>query len=108
MNPTSNKTSPAGAADTCKQSASSPPEQAGQPASRLEKSPIERFAEEANKIQKRCACIVWDADECGKGRAPCGDFERSVWFEEYHEPCECSCHEDIGELELEIFGEWEQ
>jgi hypothetical protein len=72
-----------------------------------EKSEIEQFAEGANAIQKSCACIRWDARECieARYRRPMDDIERnSGWEDCLDEVCECRCHDEIGQLEEDIYG----
>lgn len=74
---------------------------------RPKKSVVEQLAEGANKIQKRCACIRWDARECieARYRRPMDDTERhSGWEDCLDDVCECRCHDEIAELEEDLYG----
>lgn len=72
----------------------------------LAKTPFERFAEGADRIQKSCACIRWSARECYEARhyRLTDDLgEGRPWFDDSE--CECCCHDEIGDLEVDIWGE---
>ena len=76
-------------------------------AEQVEKSDFHRFADAADEIQARCACIRWDARECieARYRRPMDDIERhSGWEDCLDDACECRCHDEIGELEEDIWG----
>jgi hypothetical protein len=61
------------------------------------------YANGAQKIQQRCACIRWSASECFevRNRPQAADFEGD-WADD--DDCECSCHDAIRRLEEDIWG----
>ena len=66
----------------------------------------DRFWQGAADIQKRCACIRWEARDCIRARYPrSSDHLGGDWWEEVlDERCECRCHDEIAQLEEDIYG----
>jgi hypothetical protein len=65
------------------------------------------FSQRCAEIQKACCCHRINEKECFRARhpAPMSDgFDDDSFVDEY-ENCECSCHMEIGELELELWPE---
>jgi hypothetical protein len=52
------------------------------------------FIRRCEEIQKRCACVAYDAKECMSIRNPADE-----WDEPNDQECECACHEEIAEEE---------
>jgi hypothetical protein len=66
---------------------------------------FERYAKGAEEIQKSCACIRWDARECYEARnypqRDDLDDGRPDWDDN---DCSCSCHDELGQLEEDVYG----
>jgi hypothetical protein len=68
---------------------------------------FQRYAKGAEEIQKRCACIRWGARDCieARYRRPMDDIERnSGWEDCLDEECECRCHDELRQLEEDVYG----
>jgi hypothetical protein len=67
---------------------------------------FEQYMKGADEIQRRCACIRWDPRECIEARypAPMDDTARAGWFDDVNEQCECGCHDELRQLEEDIYG----
>lgn len=66
-----------------------------------------RFEAAAQTIRGRCACIRDDARDCieARYRPRMDDVERhSGWEDCLDEVCECRCHDELRELELDLYG----
>ena len=71
-----------------------------------EPTQFEQYANGAQEIQKSCACIRWDARECYEARhyPRCGDDlddGRPDWDDD---ECCCRCHDELGDLEEDVYG----
>jgi hypothetical protein len=64
---------------------------------------FERYAKGADAIQKGCACRAWNPRECMKARhpQPYGFGDES---EDDDDDCSCRCHDELRQLEEDIWG----
>ena len=71
---------------------------------KLAQTDFERYTNGAEEIQKSCACIRWGARECYTARhyRPSDDLDEPTWEDD--DDCECSCHDELRQLEEDIYG----
>lgn len=80
----------------------------GEEPPRPKRTPFQQYADGAGAIQSRCACIRWDPRECIEARyhRPMDDIERhGGWEDCLDDTCECRCHDEIRDLETDIWGD---